>query len=256
MELLATNSNPKLMKENSAEFEKLLDQLNEKYFQIKSKFKGTITGGVSLAPNKQNGLGVDLCGGHSTKACRKGCLFIQGRGRMKPVENARIKKAIFFIKENKKFVNQLINELAKLERKAIKRNIKPCVRLNVLSDIKWENIKHDGKTVFELFPNIEFYDYTKNWKRDVSNIPNYTLTYSKSEEYNIDQMPKMLKDQKNVAVIFRNFIPKSFHGMPVINGDVHDLRFMDKKGVVVGLTAKGSLKKDKDVEGFVYNNTF
>ena len=90
----------------------------------------------------------------------------------------------------------MINELAKLERKAIKRNIKPCVRLNVLSDIKWENIKHDGKTVFELFPNIEFYDYTKNWKRDVSNIPNYTLTYSKSEEYNIDQMPKMLKDQK------------------------------------------------------------
>ena len=69
-------------------------------------------------------------------------------------------------------------------------------------------------------------------------------------------MPKMLKDQKNIAVIFRNFIPKSFHGMPVINGDVHDLRFMDKKGVVVGLTAKGSLKKDKDVEGFVYNNTF
>ena len=258
MELLATNSNPKLMKEHSAEFEKLLNQLNEKYFQIKSEFKGTITGGISLAPNKQNGLNVDLCGGHSTKACRKGCLFIQGRGRMKPVENARIKKAQYFIKENKQFISQLITELAKLERRAQKRNIKPCVRLNVLSDIKWENIKHDGKTVFELFPNIEFYDYTKNWKRDVSNIPNYTLTYSKSEEYEINQIPGMLQAQKNVAMIFRNEIPKSFsigaHRMQVINGDVHDLRFMDKKGVIVGLTAKGSLKKDKDVEGFVYDN--
>ena len=177
---------------------------------------------------------------------------------MKPVENARIKKAVFFIKENKQFVSQLITELAKLERRAQKRNIKPCVRLNVLSDIKWENIKHDGKTVFELFPNIEFYDYTKNWERDVSNIPNYTLTYSKSEEYEINQIPGMLQAQKNVAMIFRNEIPKSFsigaNKMEVINGDVHDLRFMDKKGVIVGLTAKGSLKKDKDVEGFVYDN--
>ena len=143
-------------------------------------------------------MNVDLCGGHSTKACRKGCLFVQGRGRMKPVENARIKKAVFFIKENKQFVSQLITELAKLERRAKKRNIKPCVRLNVLSDIKWENIKHDGKTVFELFPNIEFYDYTKNWERDVSNIPNYTLTYSKSEEYEIKNLSSFLISLVNI----------------------------------------------------------
>ena len=68
----------------------------------------------------------------------------------------------------------------------------------------------------------------------------------------------MLQAQKNVAMIFRNETPKSFsigaNKMEVINGDVHDLRFMDKKGVIVGLTAKGSLKKDKDVEGFVYDN--
>jgi len=254
MELLATNSNPKLMKENSAEFEALTPQLNKRYFEIKENYTGTITGGVSIAPNTENGLGVDLCGGHSTKACRKGCLFIQGRGKMRPVASARVKKAVFFIKENKKFMSQLVEELAKLERKALKRNIKPCVRLNVFSDVQYEKIKVNGKTVFQLFPNIEFYDYTKNWKRDVSNIPNYMLTYSKSEEYEINQMPDMLKDQKNIAVIFRDFIPKSFHGMQVINGDVHDLRFMDKKGVIVGLTAKGSLKKDQDVEGFVFNN--
>ena len=170
------------------------------------------------------------------------------------VASARVKKAVFFIKENKKFMGQLIEELGKLEKRANKQNIKPCVRLNVFSDVQYEKIKINGKTVFELFPNIEFYDYTKNWKRDVSNIPNYTLTYSKSEEYEINQIPEMLKDQKNVAVIFRDFIPKLFHGMEVINGDVHDLRFMDKKGVIVGLTAKGSLKKDQDVEGFVFDN--
>jgi len=254
MELLATNSNPKLMKENSAEFDGLADQLDQLYFDIKKNYIGTITGGVSLAPNKENGMNVDLCGGHSTPACEKGCLNNQGRGRMKPVANARVNKAIYFIKENKKFMNQLRDELAKLERRALKRNLKPCVRLNVFSDVQYEKIKIDGKTLFELFPNIEFYDYTKNWFRDVSNIPNYTLTYSKSEEYTIKNIKSMLAFDLNVAVIFRDFIPKSFHGMPVINGDVHDLRFVDKKGVIVGLTAKGSLKKDLDVAGFVYDN--
>ena len=34
MELLGTNSNPKLMTEHSAEFEKLLNQLNERNFTI------------------------------------------------------------------------------------------------------------------------------------------------------------------------------------------------------------------------------
>ena len=111
MELLATNSNPKLMKENSAEFEALTPQLNKKYFEIKENYAGTITGGVSIAPNTENGLGVDLCGGHSTKACRKGCLFIQGRGKMKPVASARVKKAVFFIKENIYF--KLLNIIKK-----------------------------------------------------------------------------------------------------------------------------------------------
>ena len=122
MELLATNSNPKLMKENSAEFEKLSNQLNDKYSQIKSEFRGTITGGVSIAPNTENGLNVDLCGGHSTKACRKGCLFIQGRGKMDMVASARIKKASFFIKENKKFINGGLN---------VNRICKPCYNLDM-----------------------------------------------------------------------------------------------------------------------------
>jgi hypothetical protein len=39
---------------------------------------------------------------------------------------------------------------------------------------------------------------------------------------------------------------KSF---PVINGDETDLRFLDAKGVIVGLRAKG--KARKDTTGFV-----
>ena len=58
----------------------------------------------------------------------------------------------------------------------------------------------------------------------------------------------------NVAVVFRDKIPKSYKGYEVIDGDDSDLRFLDKfksweTGGIVGLKAKGPAKKDKS--GFV-----
>ena len=48
----------------------------------------------------------------------------------------------------------------------------------------------------------------------------------------------------NYAVVFKNkLLPVGYEGYPVINGDSTDLRFLDPKGVVVGLYAKGRAKK-------------
>jgi hypothetical protein len=44
-------------------------------------------------------------------------------------------------------------------------------------------------------------------------------------------------------------IPSSYKGFEVVNGDESDLRFLDKKGVIVGLKAKGKGRQDKS--GFV-----
>ena len=44
-------------------------------------------------------------------------------------------------------------------------------------------------------------------------------------------------------------MPADYMGLPVFNGDESDLRFLDPKGVVVGLYAKGKAKKD--TSGFV-----
>jgi hypothetical protein len=44
-------------------------------------------------------------------------------------------------------------------------------------------------------------------------------------------------------------IPKTFRGLRVVDGDKDDLRFLDPKGVVVALYAKG--KATKDDTGFV-----
>ena len=48
----------------------------------------------------------------------------------------------------------------------------------------------------------------------------------------------------NYAVVFKSkTLPMYYAGYAVINGDESDLRFLDEKGVVVGLKAKGRAKK-------------
>ena len=105
----------------------------------------------------------------------------------------------------------------------------------------------------EVFPLVEFYDYTKIPTR--SNIPaNYDLTFSYSGVDTFQPVwQKALKNDelKRFAVVFskRDTMPDQFAGMNVIDGDSTDLRFLDKPNTVVGLYAKGKAKKDNS--GFV-----
>jgi hypothetical protein len=55
--------------------------------------------------------------------------------------------------------------------------------------------------------------------------------------------------QGNAAVVFQT-LPDTFLGLQVINGDEHDLRHLDPKGVIVGLLPKGR-KAKRDTSGFV-----
>jgi hypothetical protein len=52
----------------------------------------------------------------------------------------------------------------------------------------------------------------------------------------------------NVAMVFDK-LPDSYMGLQVINADETDLRFLDPKGCIAGLKAKGRAKKD--TTGFV-----
>ncbi len=56
-----------------------------------------------------------------------------------------------------------------------------------------------------------------------------------------------------MAVVFackrEDSLPAKWAGRKVIDGDLHDLRFLDGRGRVVGLRAKGPARKDES--GFV-----
>ena len=61
----------------------------------------------------------------------------------------------------------------------------------------------DNKTFFELFPNVSFYDYTKDVNRDITHIPNYHLTFSLNEKNSL-LIGLAFKKGMNVTVVIRN----------------------------------------------------
>lgn len=215
---------------------------------VKGEKKGWITYVMYLSPHKQNSKGKNLCP-HASSGCAEACLFTAGRGRMKSIQEARINKTEFFLSDRRKFLLTLKEEITKVKKKHEKRNEKFCIRLNGTSDVPWENIIFtNSKNIFETFPDVQFYDYTKTVKRVLNNkYKNYHLTFSKSES-NDDEVKQILKSNNNVAIVF-NDLPSYYMERKVVNGDEDDLRFLDPQGVIVGLKAKGDAKND--TTGFV-----
>ena len=157
---------------------------------------------------------------------------------------------MLFLKSRKEYFNQLNKDIEKLKRKSAKNKALTCIRLNGTSDLPYQNIKQgeNNQSIMHDHKDVQFYDYTKDWNRKPK-TSNYHLTYSKSELHTEQDVHEMVAKGNNVAVVFRDKLPKTYAGHPVFNGDDTDLRFLDPKGVVVGLKAKGEAKKD--VTGFV-----
>ena len=149
---------------------------------------------------------------------------------------------------------QLVSEIGNAIKLATKKEMTPCFRLNLTSDLTWEDINaEEDKTLLEIFDDSIFYDYTKSFGRMAKflngDFPvNYHLTFSRSE-HNETLCNMVLQMGGNVAVVFRDQLPATWKGFEVVNGDANDLRFLDKSGVVVGLIEKGLAKKDET--GFV-----
>ena len=163
------------------------------------------------------------------------------------VQEARIKKSKFLIQQRETFLAALNKEIANAERTATRRGGKLAIRLNVLSDLPWQNLIDMNK-----FSGVQFYDYTPNPQRMIQflrgELPkNYHLTFSRKE--NNQAVVELIASMGgNVAVVFDK-LPDTYLGKRVIDGDDTDLRFLDDKNVVVGLKAKGKGKKDDS--GFV-----
>jgi hypothetical protein len=223
---------------------KLLNSGNHK--TIKGEKIGWRTYGLHLAPHTLAGRNV--CA-HASAGCAAACLNTAGRGIMHSVQEARIKKTKWFFEDRLAFTLQLIKEIKSRKKSAIKNNLTPCFRLNLTSDLPWENL-----SVMLPFPFLQFYDYTKDKKRMLRYLngelpPNYYLTYSRSEETRDEEIHDLCDKGGNVAIVFRDHLPSEWQGIKVVDGDINDLRFLDGYSKIIGLRAKGLAKKDET--GFV-----
>ena len=200
----------------------------------------------------------------ATAGCKAACLNTAGRGGMfkkgentNTIQQARIRKTKMFFENRSEFMAQLVKDIELGIKQSIKKDLIPVFRLNGTSDLAFEKyeVVRNGvlyRNIFEAFSDIQFYDYTKMLNRKVNNIKNYSLTFSAADGNDNDVM-KAIAQGYNIATVFgikkTEPMPEYYNGLPVFNGDESDLRFLDPKGVVVGLYAKGKAKKDNT--GFV-----
>jgi hypothetical protein len=208
------------------------------------KYSHQYTYAIYLSPAKQSGYNV--CS-HSTPECRLGCLNTSGRAGMELIAgktktaNCRNKKTRLFYEEPEFFMAWMIAEIKYYRRKAQRDNFFFSVRINATSDIDWQNVKVNGQTIFELFPDVSFYDYTKNPTKYINKADNYHLTFSYTGR-NWGLCEVLLKQGNNVAMVFNvkheKYLPAMYKGYQVINGDLTDYRIADAKGIIVGLKWK------------------
>lgn len=224
--------------------------------------KSARTIGLSLAP--ANTSGYEVCASRSPE-CSTHCIHTSGKGSpnfhhpdlpCNPVWVARALKTIWFFRDRAGFMQKLYRDVA--------NNRDASIRLNVFSDWMWERqsltvtpemADHYGtkpgrfSSLIEVFPETQFYDYTKHYARMLRPRPtNYHLTFSLTES-NSAQAKEVLARGMNVAAVVAAKEGTLF-GYPIIDGDLNDLRFRDFSGSVIGLKPKGSLIKSRSE--FVY----
>ena len=198
-----------------------------------------------LSPFNLNSKGINLCS-HASKGCAEACLVGSGNARFKVVRNGRKARTEYFLSSRVEFMYQLKAEIEKAimvnEGKAI-----VTIRLNGTSDLPFEKYRvfEGKKNIFEIFENIQFYDYSKNYLRFNKELPkNYHLTFSRSETNHIKAI-EVLNKGFNVAFVFDK-TPSTYIGYKVIDGDKNDVRWLDEKNVIVGLKYKQLTGKGVD----------
>lgn len=225
---------------------------------IKGQEYGFMTGILYLAPGDISG--YQVCPMAKKAQCEAACLYTAGRGAFNNVQQARINKTKLFFQYRQEFMEKLVKDIQRLIKKAQAAGMTPLVRLNGTSDIRWESVKFfypnengltDSVTIFDVFPGVQFYDYTKlSNRKDVPGNYDLTFSYSGVKDY-ARHVTQAIEQGLRIATVFRTReeIPGEFIGLETVDGDNSDIRHLDPAGVVVALYAKGKARNDRT--GFV-----
>ena len=199
---------------------------------------GYLTGILYLSPD------AALCPA-STPACRAACLVGAGRARIfSTIGTARKRRTERFRADRAAFIADLMKDVRALARRAAKKGLKAALRINGTSDIDPQELREVYAHAASL--SVTTYEYTK--RRDTTRAETCT-TYSLPTP----DAPIMPGEGNAQVFAFRRGapLPETYRGFRVIDGDKHDLRFLDRvendlspeQTYIVGLRLKTTTKK-------------
>ena len=213
---------------------------------------------ATMAGRSSKGTRINVC--PKSEHCKSLCLNASGHNksdilahgtRDSIINKARINKTKLFYNDRDKFMDILTHEIEKYRRYARNKGMEFSVRLNGTSDLSLETMRKNGKNILEMFPDVQFYDYTKVYNRIklMQRYPNYDLTFS-FDGYNWDECEQFLMNGGKVAVVFsEETMPKTYKGYKVVDANEYDMRYLDPNGCVMGLGFHPVVRDGKIVYG-------
>ena len=216
-------------------------------------YDGVLSAGISLSPKDEASSVLKrslptTCS--MAGACAGGCLKFTGMNQYPTHAIARARRTAEWFEHRSEFIDRAVAEFQAVARKAARQNKFTAARPNLLSDLPVM-----AMALAKRLPEMQFYDYSKlryPWRRTAKN---YHLTYSVSEKSTARDVQGAFDHGINCAVVVSDVLkgehmPKTYTAFgitrPVVDGDVHDLRFLDPVGVYVLLRFKGSKARRED----------
>lgn len=136
----------------------------------------------------------------ATPECASSCLAFSGRNLADDYNTVKKYSLLqSLVHEPEAFIRILWEAIRRHRDNSYAMKTMPLVRLNVFSDLPWELMV---PRLFEDFPDVQFYDYTKVPEREPP--ANYDLTFSfAGTERNVAAMDSEIRDYgRRVAVVF------------------------------------------------------
>ena len=144
---------------------------------------GTVTYCIYLAPHNMATPNTNKTVCAFSQHCAPYCLNGSGRnkgdilshGELSNINVARIKRTLMWWNNREDFMRLCIHEIKRVRKYAEKKGMEFSVRLNGTSDLNVEQFidPDTGLNLLELFPDVQFYDYSKAYVRSLYLIKKY-----------------------------------------------------------------------------------
>lgn len=210
---------------------------------IKGESRGILTGVVYMSPAKKIEADLYSCSNFIEAECSGPCLAGSGHGGDAQATKARKDRLDLLIKSPSLFFEILSREIFRLEKKAAKEGMSTAYRLNGTTDLRWDRIIYNGRSIFQHYSKLQWYDYTKNIETyKAHSLLGVDMTFSFYRAVDRNVLQDLLDNGGKVAIAYYDEKPLTQRigdrDYRVIDGDEHDARFLDPKGVIVALKYK------------------